>query len=62
MPEPSEFQKKTEAMTARLKQLRQTMDQFTATVGEIQDVITFGAHPELLALDDELDIMYRGQL
>lgn len=62
MAEPNEFHKNMDAMTARLAQLNQTLGQFTETVSEIQDVITFGAHPELLALDDELDTMYRGQL
>lgn len=60
--EPSEFQKSVEAMTARLVRLKQTMDQVVETVHQIQDTLTFGDHPELLALDDELDTMYRGQL
>ncbi|MFD4912872.1 hypothetical protein ACFWNR_06570 [Streptomyces virginiae] len=62
MAEPSEFQKSVEAMIARLKQLGQIQAEFVEAVREVQDVIAFGDHPELLALDDELDIMYRGQL
>jgi prefoldin subunit 5 len=62
MAEPSEFQKDMEAVTARLAQLRQTMDQFMVAMRSVQDVMTFDGHPELLALDDELDTLYRGQL
>lgn len=49
-------------MTERLKGLRALQEQIVEAVHQIQDVMAFDAHPELVALDDELDILYRGQL
>lgn len=57
-----EFQRSVEAMTARLKRLDITRSQFIEAVHLVQNSITFGEHPELLVLDDELDTLYRGQL
>ncbi len=50
------------AMTERLKGLRALQEQIMEAAREVQDVLTFGDHPELVALDDELDILYRGQM
>jgi hypothetical protein len=58
----SDFRKDVEEMSARLAQLGETLDQFAATMREVQATVTFGAHPDLTELDDELDIIYRGQL
>ena len=62
MQEPTELQAAMEAMKARLAGLSRTLAQFREAVREVQDVIAFQGHPELIALDDELDTMYRGQL
>lgn len=58
----SELSQQIAEMTKRLKDLRVIQEQVLAAAHQIQDVMTFGAHPELVALDDELDILYRGQL
>ena len=60
--ERSDFAKLAEEMTERLKGLRAIQGQIMETVREAQSVLLFGEHPELTALDDELDILYRGQL
>lgn len=65
MAEPTEnlpLADRMRAMTEQVKGLLETQRQLVATFHEIQDVVTFGDHPDLTALDDELDIMYRGQL
>jgi hypothetical protein len=49
-------------MIERLKGLQALQGQFIETMRHVQDVVTFGAHPDLVALEDELDIMYRGQM
>ncbi|MFF6966350.1 hypothetical protein ACFY9G_23645 [Streptomyces anthocyanicus] len=49
-------------MAACLKGLVALQGQITEAVREIQDVMTFGSHPGLADLDDELDILYGGQL
>lgn len=49
-------------MTARLRGLQAMQTRIVETVREIQTAVMFDDHPELTALDDELDIMYRGQL
>jgi hypothetical protein len=60
--ERSELSQRMAEMTERLKGLRALQEQIVAVTRQIQDVLVFGDHPELTALDDELDIMYRGQL
>lgn len=62
MAEQSEFQQRMVELGEALKGLQAIQRQIVAAAHEIQDVLTFGAHPELVALDDELDILYRGQL
>jgi hypothetical protein len=49
-------------MTERLKGLRAMQEQIVETVHQMKSVLLFGDHPELRELDDELDILYRGQL
>ncbi|HLL37367.1 MAG TPA: hypothetical protein VK545_26540 [Streptomyces sp.] len=58
----SDFSDHVTQMTERLAGLRAMQDQIVETVCEVQDVVAFGAHPGLIGLDDELDILYRGQL
>ena len=60
--EQSEFSRQLAQMTERLQKLPIMQERVVAAMREIQDVMTFDAHPELVALDDELDILYRGQL
>jgi hypothetical protein len=60
--ERSELSQQMAEMTERLKGLRALQKQIVEAVHQVQDVMTFGAHPELVELDDELDILYRGQL
>lgn len=35
---------------------------FTEQLRRVQAAMVFGYHPDLADLDDELDILYRGQL
>ncbi|MCX4605535.1 hypothetical protein OG402_34260 [Streptomyces anulatus] len=49
-------------MTERIKELRALQEGLAASMRKIQEVIAFGDHPDLVKLDDELDILYRGQL
>lgn len=49
-------------MTERLKVARALQEELVASMQKIQEVIAFGDHPDLVELDDELDILYRGQL
>ncbi|MEU9495392.1 hypothetical protein AB0D73_26940 [Streptomyces sp. NPDC048215] len=49
-------------MTERIKVLRVLQDELVESMRKIQEVIAFGDHPDLVKLDDELDILYRGQL
>ena len=49
-------------MTERLKVVRALQEELVASMQKIQEVIAFGDHPDLVELDDELDILYRGQL
>lgn len=58
----SEFAKRATEMTEALKGLRTIQQQIVAVTHQIQDGLLFADHPELTALDDELDILYRGQL
>jgi hypothetical protein len=60
--EQSDLGRLAAEMTERLRGIQAIQEQFVAAVHQIQDVILFGDHPELTALDDELDILYRGQL
>jgi hypothetical protein len=60
--ERSEFSQRAAEMTERLKGLLALQQQIVEAVHGIQDVLLFGDHPELTELDDELDILYRGQL
>lgn len=62
MSEPRYSPADVKALTARVAQLASTLEQFVAAVDKIKDVLMFGEHPELVALDDELDTLYRGQL
>ncbi|MGW3298538.1 hypothetical protein [Streptomyces rubiginosohelvolus] len=49
-------------MTERIKELRALQEELVASMRKIQESIAFGDHPDLVKLDDELDILYRGQL
>jgi len=49
-------------MVERLRELQAVQQQMVVAVQQIQDIMLFGDHPELTELDDELDILYRGQL
>ncbi|MFI1928376.1 hypothetical protein [Streptomyces sp. NPDC020377] len=60
--ERSELSERMAEVAERLQGLRALQDQLVEAVREVQGVITFGTHPELVALDDELDILYRGQM
>lgn len=60
--ERSELSQSMAEMSERLKGLRAIQERIVEAVHQIQDVLLFGDHPELTQLDDELDIMYRGQL
>jgi hypothetical protein len=60
--ERSEFSQRAAEMTERLKGLLAMQGQIVEAVRGIQDVLLFGDHPELTELDDEMDILYRGQL
>ena len=62
MAEQSEFQQRMAGLRESLKGIRAIQQQIVAVTHQIHDVLTFGAHPELVELDDELDILYRGQL
>lgn len=62
MAEQSEFQQRMAELGEALESLQAVQRQIVAVAHEIQDALIFGAHPELVALDDELDILYRGQL
>ncbi|MFH8867204.1 hypothetical protein [Streptomyces griseus] len=48
-------------VTERLKTLRALQEELVASMRKIQEVIAFD-HPDLVELDGELDILYRGQL
>ncbi|WP_330449868.1 hypothetical protein [Streptomyces anulatus] len=48
-------------MTKRIKELRALQEELAASMRKIQEAIAFD-HPDLVELDDELDILYRGQL
>lgn len=60
--ERSELSQRMSEMAARLRDLQAVQQQIVAVTQQIQDVMLFGDHPELTDLDDELDILYRGQL
>jgi hypothetical protein len=60
-PQPS-FSDQLQQLSAQVKSLRATLEQFRDCAEQIQTTIVFGLHPELTDLDDELDILYRGQL
>jgi folate-dependent tRNA-U54 methylase TrmFO/GidA len=60
--ERSDFAKRVAEMTERLKGLQVMQEQIVEMVREVQSVMLFDGHPEFTALDDELDILYRGQL
>lgn len=62
MAEKSEFAKRMAEVTEALVGLQSLQQQIVAVTHQIQDVLMFGDHPELVDLDDELDILYRGQL
>ena len=59
---PSDFSKRAAEMIERLKGIQALQEQIIETTRQIQSTFLFGDHPELLELDDELDILYRGQL
>jgi hypothetical protein len=60
--ERSEFSQRAAEMTEQLKGLLALQQQIVEAVRGIQDVVLFGDHPELTQLDDDLDVLYRGQL
>lgn len=60
--ERSELSQQMAEMAERLKGLRALQQQIVEATHQIQDVMTFVGNPDLVALDDELDILYRGQL
>lgn len=60
-PQPS-LTTQLQQLGTQLQSLRQTLEQFRDCAEQIQTTIVFGLHPELTELDDELDILYRGQL
>ena len=62
MAEKSEFAERMAEMSEALAGLQTLQQQIVAVAHQIQDVLPFGDHPELVDLDDELDILYRGQL
>ncbi|MFF7147437.1 hypothetical protein ACFZAO_05110 [Streptomyces griseoaurantiacus] len=60
--EPSELGQQMAEMAERLKGVRALQEQIAEAARQIQEVLLFSGHPELTELDDELDILYRGQL
>ena len=62
MAEKSEFAGRMAEMAEALAGLQALQQQIVEVAHQIQDVLLFGDHPELMELDDELDILYRGQL
>lgn len=60
--EQSDFTKRAAEMSERLKGLRVLQERIVEAAREVQTVMLFHDHPEMTALDDELDIMYCGQL
>lgn len=62
MSEPTPFQKNLVAMTTDVQGLQATLEQFVKVTHQVQDVLLFHGHPEVVALDDDLDTTYRGQL
>ena len=60
--ETSSLAKQAKVLAGALKGLGALQAEFMAASEQIQELILFGAHPELTALDDELDTMYRGQI
>lgn len=62
MAEKSEFAGRMAEMAEALAGLQALQQQIVEVAHQIQDVLLFGDHPELMELDGELDILYRGQL
>ena len=60
--ERSELSRQMAEMTERLHGLMELQQRIAETARQVEDVLTFGTHPELASLDAELDILYRGQL
>lgn len=60
--EQSEFAKRAAELTECLRGLQAMQERIVAAGRRVQDVLLFAGHPELAELDDELDILYRGQL
>lgn len=60
--EQSDFARRVGEMTEGLKGLQAIQGQVVTTGRQIQEVLLFDGHPELTALDDELDNLYRGQM
>lgn len=60
--EPPELGQQMAEMAERLKRVRALQEQIAEAARQIQEVLLFDGHPELTELDDELDILYRGQL
>lgn len=50
------------SLTEGLERLSAMQEQMVTAARQIQDVVVFHDHPDVVALDDELDIMHRGQL
>ena len=61
-PEEPPLRDQIAAASEGIRRLRAMQQQFVHIAQEIQSVIAFSEHPDLTELDDELDIMYRGQL
>ncbi|MFE7513815.1 hypothetical protein ACFU8I_21720 [Streptomyces sp. NPDC057540] len=51
-----------ESLTQSVRRLAALQESMLETTREIQSVITFQTHPDVTALDEELDTMYRGQI
>ncbi|NEB92419.1 hypothetical protein [Streptomyces bauhiniae] len=60
--EQSETTKKIANLQERLHNISALQKHLIEAARDIQEVLLFADHPEVIALNDELDTMYRGQL
>ncbi|MFF2101015.1 hypothetical protein [Streptomyces sp. NPDC058202] len=60
--ERSELSRRMAEATEQLRGLCDLQARVLESVRQIQDVMMFVGHPDAVELDDELDILYRGQL
>ncbi|MFD9561555.1 hypothetical protein [Streptomyces sp. NPDC059994] len=56
------FAEQARQVTEQLAGLRATIAQITAAAHQVQEALLFHDHPDVTGLDDELDILYRGQM